>query len=202
MHDLTVYLKEGLPFAWDLSLENSADSYLCLWLALLHSVSYFLFLYWSPSSSLCIVFDSVSSSIDEVLSINPSANVLVFRDFNIHHKNWLTYSGGTEQPGELCYNFSILNDLTPWLTFLLRSQIVILIVLLFWISFFLLMLVFLIDGFPSIGKFRSCCCLSFHWLSIKFTMGCSISSHNLWLILCWLGQSLWSFERCSMGEYL
>ena len=29
MHDLAVYEKEGLPFAQDLSLENSADSYLC-----------------------------------------------------------------------------------------------------------------------------------------------------------------------------
>ena len=29
MHGLTVYVKEGLPFAQDLSLENSADSYLC-----------------------------------------------------------------------------------------------------------------------------------------------------------------------------
>ena len=29
MHGLTVYVKEGLPFAWDLSLENSAGSYLC-----------------------------------------------------------------------------------------------------------------------------------------------------------------------------
>ena len=29
MHGLTVHVKEGLPFAWDLSLENSADSYLC-----------------------------------------------------------------------------------------------------------------------------------------------------------------------------
>ena len=27
MHGLTVYVKEGLPFAQDLSLENSADSY-------------------------------------------------------------------------------------------------------------------------------------------------------------------------------
>ena len=26
MHDLAVYVKEGLPFAWDLSVENSADS--------------------------------------------------------------------------------------------------------------------------------------------------------------------------------
>ena len=41
-------------------------------------------------------FDSVSSNIDEVLSINPSANVFVFGDFNVHHKDWLTYSGGTD----------------------------------------------------------------------------------------------------------
>ena len=26
MHGLTVFAKEGLPFAWDLALENSADS--------------------------------------------------------------------------------------------------------------------------------------------------------------------------------
>ena len=45
MHGLTVYVKEGLPFAQELSLENSADSYLCFRLALLHSVSYFFFLY-------------------------------------------------------------------------------------------------------------------------------------------------------------
>ena len=85
MHGLAVYVKEGLPFAWDLSLENSADSYLCFQLALLHSVPYFFFLYQSPSSALCMVFDSVLSNIDEVLSINPSANVFVFGDFNVHH---------------------------------------------------------------------------------------------------------------------
>ena len=117
MHGLAVYVKEGLPFAWDLSLENSADSYLCFRLALLHSVSYFFFLYRSPSSSLCTVFDSVSSNIDEVLSVNPSANVFVFGDFNVHHKDWLTYSGGTDRPGELCYSFSISNDLTQIVNF-------------------------------------------------------------------------------------
>ena len=103
MHDLAVDVKEGLLFARDLSLENSADSYLCFRLALLHSVSYFFFLYRSPSSSLCTVFDSISSNIDEVLSINPSANVFVCGDFNVHHKDWLTYSGGTDRPAELCY---------------------------------------------------------------------------------------------------
>ena len=41
VHSLAVYVKEGPPFAPDLSLENSADSYLCFWLALLHSVPYF-----------------------------------------------------------------------------------------------------------------------------------------------------------------
>ena len=29
MHGPAVYVKEGLPFAQDLSLENSVDSYLC-----------------------------------------------------------------------------------------------------------------------------------------------------------------------------
>ena len=78
-------------FAGDLSLENSVDSYLCFWLVLLNSVSYFFFLRWSPLLS-CTDFDSIWSNIDGVLSINPSANVFVFGDFNIHHKDWLTYS--------------------------------------------------------------------------------------------------------------
>ena len=80
-------MKEDFPLVWDLSLENSTDSYICFLQALLHSVSYFFFLSRSPSSSLCTVFDSVSSNIDEVLSINPSANVFVFRDVNVHHKD-------------------------------------------------------------------------------------------------------------------
>ena len=46
------------------------------------SVLLFFFLYWSPSP-LCTVFDFISSNIDEVLSINPPANVFVFGD--IHH---------------------------------------------------------------------------------------------------------------------
>ena len=90
MHGLAVYMKERLPFARDLSLENSTDSYLCFRLAFLHLVSQFFFLYRSPSSYLFTVFDSISSNIDEVLSINPSANVFVIADFNVHHKDWLT----------------------------------------------------------------------------------------------------------------
>ena len=55
----------------------------------------------SPSLSLCMVSDSISSNIDEVLSLSPSANVFVFGDFNIHHKDWLTYSGETDRSGEV-----------------------------------------------------------------------------------------------------
>ena len=92
-------------FAQDLSLENPADSYFCFQLALLHSVSYFFALYQSPYLSLNTIFDSVSSNIDEVLSIDPSANVFVFGDF----------CHGTDRSGELCCNFS--NNLTQMVNF-------------------------------------------------------------------------------------
>ena len=90
MNGLAVYVKEGLPFVRELSLESSEDSYLCFRLAFLHPVSYFFFLYQSPSSLLCTVFDSISSNINEVLWINPSANVFVFGDFNVHTADLLT----------------------------------------------------------------------------------------------------------------
>ena len=73
MHGLAVYMKGGLPFARDLSLENSPDSYLCFWLALLHLVSYFSFLNWSPSSSSCTVFNVIDKS---ELNNSASNNIL------------------------------------------------------------------------------------------------------------------------------
>ena len=33
--------------------------------------------------------------------MNPSANLFVFGDFNVHHKDWFTYSGGTDKSGKL-----------------------------------------------------------------------------------------------------
>ena len=121
MHDLIVCVKEGLPFTQNLSLENSVDSYLCFRLALLHSVSYFFFLYQSPSSSLCLVSDFISSNIEEVLLVNPSANVFIFGDLNVCHKYRLTYSGRADRPGELSQML-----LLSCLTFLLQSLTVIL----------------------------------------------------------------------------
>ena len=101
VHGLAVYVKEGLSFAQDLPLENSLGSYLCFQLTLFHSVSYFFFLYRLPCLSLYMVSYYISSKTDEVLLINPSTNVFFFGYFNAHHKDWLTYSGETDQLGEL-----------------------------------------------------------------------------------------------------
>ena len=45
--------------------------------------------------------------------------MFVIRDLRAHHKDLLTYSSGTDRPVELCYNFSISNDLTQIVTSIL-----------------------------------------------------------------------------------
>ena len=60
----------------------------------------------------------IYSNIDQVFLINPSGNVFVFGDFILHHKDSLTYSGGTDRPGELCCDsVAISNDLTEMVNF-------------------------------------------------------------------------------------
>ena len=61
-HGLAVFVKERFSFAHDLSLANSADSYLCFRLALLHSVSYFFPLSFTFFIYFVHVFDSISST--------------------------------------------------------------------------------------------------------------------------------------------
>ena len=46
----------------------------------------------------------------EVLQINPSA-VIFCATFNVDHEDWLTYSGGTDRPGDRP-SFSTSTDLT------------------------------------------------------------------------------------------
>ena len=50
-------------------------------------------------------------------TINNQSNVFVFGDFNVHHKDWFTYSGRTDRSGELCHFFTISNDLTQMINF-------------------------------------------------------------------------------------
>ena len=100
-----------------------------------------------------MVFDFISSNIDEVLLINVSANVFVFGDFNVHHKDRLIYPGVADRPGEPVIISQTLSQTTLLreLTFLLGSLILTLTVLLFWIYLFLLMLIFVLYGFLSNG---------------------------------------------------
>ena len=118
----------------------------------------------SPYLSLCLIFYFISSNIDEVLLIKPSANMFVFRDFSIYNEGWLTY------------HVELIN-----LVNLLSSQTVFLKVLLLWISFFLLAPVFVLIKLLS----------SFHWLSIKFTVKYTFSSHSLWLLVGPVFKIIW-----------
>ena len=77
------------------------------------------------------IFDSISSNTDEVLSINPSANVFVFEAFNVHLKDWLTYSHETDRLVNSVIIFLFQTTLLRQLTSLLRSLTVTLTVLLF-----------------------------------------------------------------------
>ena len=164
-------------------------------------MSYFFFLYWSLSLSLCMVFGSVSSNTDEVLSINPSGNILSFKTLTSIIRTGLPILAELIDLVNSVIIFLSQMILLRWLTFILGSQTVILTVLLFWISFFQ-MLVFVQQLLPLLWEILIMFLSRFYWLSIKFTKGCSISLHSLWLFSCWLGWSSWSFERCSMGGYL
>ena len=183
MDGLTGYVMEGLPFLQDLSLENSADSYLCFWLALLHLVSYFFFLYQSPLL-LCTVFDSISSNIDEVLSINPSANVFVFRDLTSIIKTGLPILVELIDLANSVIIYLSQTTLLRWLTFLIGSQTMILTVLLFWIAFFLLTLIFVLQWLSLQWGILMIMLSQFPLLSIIFTTRCPILLHCLWLFLC------------------
>ena len=94
--------------------------------------------------------------------------MFVFGDFNVQHKDWVTCSSGTDKPDEFCYNFSISNDPSQMVNFSTQipnfdshSPVLLNLFLSSDTSISSTM------AFLSIGKFWSCCCLSFHWLSNK-----------------------------------
>ena len=90
--------------------------------------------------------------------------MVVFGDSNVHHKDWSTYSGRTERPGELCYNFSVSNDLTQMVNFSseirdcdFHSHAL--------FDLFLFLHLFSLFGFPTIRKLCMLCSqfpLTFH----------------------------------------
>ena len=78
-----------------MSFASGSSSYLYFQLASPHSVSYFFIKHWSPYSSL-LSFDTVLSSIGNILPVNDSANILVIGDFSISHNDYLNCSDGPQ----------------------------------------------------------------------------------------------------------
>ena len=110
-----------------------------------------------PSSSLCTVFDSISSNIKEVLPINPLI-LLSLETLMVTIRNGLPILMELIDLVNSVIIFLSQTILTIWLTFLLGSQTVILTVLLFWIYF---------SSDASICSTMAflpleCCCLSFY----------------------------------------
>ena len=127
--------------------------------------------------------------------INSSArNVFVFGDFNTHHKDWLTYSGGTDRSCELCYNFAISNDL---LTQMVNFPA--------WIpdSHRLALLDLFISSdtvicstmaFPQLGN-------SDHVVvsvPIDFTINKQMNMQDCWPFTCWFSWTLGSLWKCGI----
>lgn len=120
MHGLGVYVRESLPVSRDFNFEISDQPFMCFRVSLLNSISYLFFLYRSPSSQSCSVINAVSDCIDRALISQPSANIFVFGDFNVHHSDWLSFSGPTRPAGVEAYNFSISQSLTQMVDFATR----------------------------------------------------------------------------------
>ena len=119
MNGLAVYVKEGLPAVPDFSLENSADSHVFDWLFIL---SYFFFLYRSPSCSLSTVFDSqmrFSGSTHELMFLSQETLTSIIR-------NGLPTLVELADLVNSVIIFLFPMTLLRWLTFLLTSQNVIL----------------------------------------------------------------------------
>ena len=63
--------------------------------------------------------NSVSQSIDSALTSHPSANIFVFGDFNLNHKEWLN-SNRTDTAGTHVYNFALSQSLHQTVDFVTR----------------------------------------------------------------------------------
>ena len=105
----------------------------------------------------------------------------LFGDFNVHHKDCLSYSDGSDRPDELCYNFSTSIDVTQLVNFPTQIPTVTLTVVLFFFFFylFLLMLVLVLQR------------LSVHWeILIMLLPQFAVTFHEIhYGMLCFIAWS-------------
>ena len=160
MHGLAVCVKEGLPFALDLSPENSrflpmfSASFPSLCLTSFSSIDLLCCYVW-----FLILFHLTQMRFSQLTHLLMCLSLETI--INIYHKDWLTYSGGTDRPGELCYNFLISSDLTQMVNFPTcildcdsHSPAL--------LDLFLLTLAFVLQWLSLHWEILICSCLSFH----------------------------------------
>ena len=157
-----------------MSFASGSSSYLYFQLASPHSVSYFFILHWSPYSSL-LSFDTVLSSIGNILPVNDSANILVIGDFSISHNDYLNCSDGTQVISDcdghfpsLFYSF-LASDLVFVLQLSCLHQGVLIVVLIQFLLTYLLTqrLIFiahLLIILTQIGRFCMTISYTLHWM--------------------------------------
>ena len=96
---------------------NRFRQFLCGSLSSFNPMGFYYSYAWSCSllelisrklSGFLLMFSTGFTSLSVLLLFPLSITFFVF---NVHHKDWLTYSGGTDRPGELCYNFYNYNTL-------------------------------------------------------------------------------------------
>ncbi|MPC29159.1 hypothetical protein E2C01_022379 [Portunus trituberculatus] len=106
-----VYVRNDLTCSLPHAFEYSEFS--TIWLRLnSHSLTKFIgAVYLSPNSSgYSKFFDYLTSKVEHILSHYPFTEISILGDFNVHHQLWLS-SPFTNNPGELAFNFAILQNL-------------------------------------------------------------------------------------------
>ena len=110
-HGLAVFAKPGLPLVRLTEYEDSNHEFLSFACHLEQTTHLLFFLYRSPSATSDI-FDVISDKIDSLLTKYPSAKVSVFGDFNVHNKEWLTFSRTSDSNGKAAEDFALSQNLT------------------------------------------------------------------------------------------
>ena len=109
-HGLAVYTKPSLPLVHMSEHEDSRFEFLSFVAHLKKSTLLLFFLYRSPSAT-CEILDVISDKLDNLLAKYPSAQVAIFGDFNVHNKEWLTFSRTTDTNGQAAEAFAISQNL-------------------------------------------------------------------------------------------
>ncbi len=109
------YVKSSLAACHLKKLDLNTAHSQALWLKLHHEqrYKYICLIYRSPNDrDFENLFASLSLQIEALLVNNPSCEIILLGDFNVHNTDWLPYSFSTDAAGRAAQQFTNLNGLT------------------------------------------------------------------------------------------